>query len=167
MARFSLMRDEEMKLKVLPHPLSFLHLYFVFLLLLLWGQQNPEFLALRESFLHLRHQRSPRLCIQLRGPGVNEQCRGLADVREQIVLRLQHHTLAAYEQGDHDPSVDPVEKVTFHTKQSTGLSGSKQAGTKPLVLWQSASYSDTIVNLNQKGGFYAFRGAQRAGQRPC
>ena len=37
MARFSLMRDEEMKLKLQPHPLSFLHLYFVFMLLLLWG----------------------------------------------------------------------------------------------------------------------------------
>ena len=37
MARFTLMRNEEMKLKVQPHPLSFLHLYFVFLLLLLWG----------------------------------------------------------------------------------------------------------------------------------
>ena len=37
MARFSLMRDEEMKLKLQPHPLSFLHLYFVFFLLLVWG----------------------------------------------------------------------------------------------------------------------------------
>ncbi len=37
MARFTLMRNEEMKLKVQPHPLSFLHLYFVFLLLLVWG----------------------------------------------------------------------------------------------------------------------------------
>ena len=37
MARFSLMRDEEMKLKIQPHLFSFLHLYFVFLLLLLWG----------------------------------------------------------------------------------------------------------------------------------
>ena len=37
MARFSLMRDEEMKLKLQPHPLSFLHLYFVFCLLLVWG----------------------------------------------------------------------------------------------------------------------------------
>jgi len=37
MARFSLMRDEEMKLKLQPHLFSFLHLYFVFLLLLVWG----------------------------------------------------------------------------------------------------------------------------------
>ena len=37
MARFSLMRDEEMKLKIQPHLFSFLHLYFVFMLLLLWG----------------------------------------------------------------------------------------------------------------------------------
>ncbi len=37
MARFSLMRDEEMKLKLQPHPLSFLHLYLIFLLLLVWA----------------------------------------------------------------------------------------------------------------------------------
>ena len=37
MARFSLMRDEEMKLKLQPHPLSFLHFYLIFLLLLVWA----------------------------------------------------------------------------------------------------------------------------------
>ena len=53
MARFSLMRDEEMKLKIQPHLFSFLHLYFVFLLLLLWGTAKCGILckaAIRKIF---------------------------------------------------------------------------------------------------------------------
>ncbi len=37
MPQFSLMRNEEMQLKLQPHPLSFFHLYVIFFVLLLWG----------------------------------------------------------------------------------------------------------------------------------
>ena len=66
MARFSLMRDEEMKMKLQPHPFSFLHHYFICLLLFLWG------LVIHRFFTEEWFSRVPFYDFLNAIPGVNE-----------------------------------------------------------------------------------------------